>query len=299
MKLVLQDKEYKLLIGYRQENEYRHAFNDLAKNIFNISFEDWYQAGYWNEKYIPYTLFDGHKAIANASANIMDFNTFGESKRYIQIGTVMTDENYRNKGLSRFLIEKILNDWNTRCDFVYLYANSTVLDFYPKLGFTRVKEYECFKKIKKFSPSQFEKLNMNVQENRNKLYDYVRTTKVFGKLSMQENADLVMFYCITVLKDCVYFLKSLDTFAIAKFNNKQIHLLDVFSKNEINLNAIINLLSGQTTNSILLGFTPKDFTSFEIRHVDEALKDEVLFIKNDKTKLFYNNKIMYPLLSHA
>ena len=299
MKLTLQDKEYELLIGYQKESEYRHAFNDLAKKVFGISFEDWYKAGYWNEKYIPYTLFDEHKAVANASANIMDFNTFDERRRYIQVGTVMTDENYRNKGLSRFLMEKVLSYWNHKCDFIYLYANSTVLNFYPKLGFSRVKEFEYLKKIKKCTPSQFEILNMDLQENRYKLYDYIKNTKIFGRLSMQENTDLVMFYCITILKDCVYFLKSLDVIAIAKINNNQIHLLDVFSKAEIDLNDIIDSLCDINTDSVLLGFTPRDFTPYKVREVDEVSKDEVLFIQNGKTALFNDNKIMFPLLSHA
>ncbi len=299
MKLTLQDKEYELLIGYQKENEYRHAFNDLAKTVFGISFEDWYKAGYWNEKYIPYTLFDEHKAVVNASANIMDFNTFGERRRYIQVGTVMTDESYRNKGLSRFLVEKILSDWNHRCDFIYLYANSTVLNFYPKLGFSPVKEFEYLKKIKKSTPSQFEILNMDLQENRDKLYHYIKNNKIFGNLSMKENADLVMFYCITILKDCVYLLKSLDVIAIAKIHSDQIHLLDVFGKVEIDLEDIIDSFCDTNTDSVLLGFTPKDVTSYEVREVDEVLKDEVLFIQNGKKALFNDNKIMFPLLSHA
>jgi len=56
MKLNFKDKEYTFLIGYQKENQYRAAFNTLANNVFSISFEEWFQAGYWNEKYIPYTL---------------------------------------------------------------------------------------------------------------------------------------------------------------------------------------------------------------------------------------------------
>lgn len=298
MKLNLNDKEYIFLIGYQNDNQCRAAFNTLAKNVFGISFEEWFQAGYWNEKYIPYTLFDKNKAIANISVNIMDFSTFGKKTRYIQIGTVMTDPNYRNKGLSRFLMEKVVSDWNDKCDFIYLFANSTVLNFYPKIGFTPVKEYECFKKVIFSTSSKFEKLDMDLQSNRDKLYDCVKNTKIFGKLSMEENADLVMFYCITVLKDCVYYSKSLDVFSVAKFNNRQIHLLDVFSKVEIDLD-IVDALCNTETDYILLGFTPYNLNSYEVRAVNEVLKDEVLFIQHNKTTLFDNHKLMFPLLSHA
>jgi GNAT superfamily N-acetyltransferase len=299
MKIILSNKEYTFLTGYQKENKYREAFNTFAKNIFGISFEEWFQAGYWNEKYIPYTLFDGDKAIANASVNIMDFSTFGEKKRYIQVGTVMTDPNYRNKGLSRFLMKNISDDWSSKCDFIYLFANSTVLDFYPKMGFTQVKEYEYFKKIIPSISSKFKKLDMDIQSYRDKLYDFIKNTKIFGKLSMQENADLVMFYCITILKNHVYYSPSLDAIAITKIHENQLHLLDVFSKNKIDLELIIDSLPDGKINSILLGFTPNDCTHYEVRLVDEALKDEVLFIQNGKTKLFDENQIMFPLLSHA
>jgi len=241
-------KEYTLLTRYQKDNKYRAAFNTLAKNIFGISFEEWFQAGYWNEKYIPYTLFDGDKAIANASVNIMDFSTFGESKRYIQVGTVMTDPNYRNKRLSRFLMEKILDDWNDKCDFIYLFANSTVLNFYPKMGYTQVKEHEYFKKMIPSTRSKFEKLDMEIKYNRDKLYDYVKNTKIFSKLAMNENADLVMFYCITIFKNCVYYSPSLDVIVIAKINDRQLHILDVFSKKETNLELILDSLGDENIN---------------------------------------------------
>lgn len=291
--------EYTFFKGYQSNDNRRVAFNDLAEKTFPISFEVWFKAGYWNEKYIPYTLFDGDKAIANVSVNIMDFNVFGERKRYIQLGTVMTDKNYRNKGLSRHLMERVLEDWNSKCDFIYLYANSTVLNFYPKLGFTPVKEYEFFKRVRKSGPSTFIKLNMNEQSNRDKLYDYAKNTKAIGKLSMQENADLILFYCITVFKDDVYYSEPLDVIVVAKFDNDQLHLLDAYRMTDVSLDDVIDSLCNDITKTVLLGFTPKDCSSFEIRQINEELKDDVLFIQNGKNKLFDENKLMFPSLSHA
>ena len=61
----------------------------------------------------------------------------GPIKNYIQLGTVMTAPPCRKQGLSRFLMEEIKKDWEGRCDGMYLFANDTVLDFYPKFGFSR------------------------------------------------------------------------------------------------------------------------------------------------------------------
>ena len=39
----------------------RKAFNELAIQVFQLSFESWYENGYWTDAYIPYTLMDGDK----------------------------------------------------------------------------------------------------------------------------------------------------------------------------------------------------------------------------------------------
>lgn len=297
LKITLSNKEFTFLIGYQKEQNYRAAFNNLVEKIFGISFEEWYYGGYWNKKYIPYTLFDGEKAVASASVNIMDFNIIGEQQHYIQIGTVLTDENYRNQNLSRFLMEKILDDWGERCDLIYLYANKSAVGFYPQFGFHCVHEYEYFKPVEKHTENEeYEKLNMDVKSNRDRLYDYAKNSKVFGKLSMRENADLVMFYCTSFMKENVFYIKSLDVIAVAKFNGNQLHLLDVFGKVKVELDKIVNSLVSFKIDEIVLGFTPEDCNSYKAREISG---DDRLFIRDDKTNLFDENRVMFPILSHA
>lgn len=297
LKVTFKNKEYTFLVGYQKEIKYRDALNDLLKKVFGFSFEEWYKAGYWNEKYIPYTLFDEERAVANASVNIMDFNTFGEQQRYIQIGTVMTDEDYRNQNLSSFLMEKVLEEWNEKCDFIYLYANKSVLGFYPKFDFSTVKEYEYFKSVERnIEYANLEKLNMDMQSNKDRLHDYAKNSKIFSKISMRENADLVMFYCISFLKDNVYYIKSLDVIVIAKINDKKIHILDVFSRVEVELDRVVYSVVSSQINEIVLGFTPKNCSTYKVREISG---DDVLFMQKGKTRLFDENQVMFPLLSHA
>lgn len=53
----------------------------------------------------------------------------------------MTDPDYRGRGLSCWLIDRVLEDFEQQVDFVFLYANDSVLDFYPKFGFKRAPEF--------------------------------------------------------------------------------------------------------------------------------------------------------------
>jgi hypothetical protein len=67
MKFKIGSHEYQLFIGFQDDNAHRLAFDALVKKTFDLSFENWFAAGYWNKKYIPYTLFDGKNAAANVS----------------------------------------------------------------------------------------------------------------------------------------------------------------------------------------------------------------------------------------
>lgn len=55
------------------------------------------------------------------------------------LGTVMTHPDYRNRGLSRWLMERVLKEWGERGHALYLYANDGVRSFYPGLDFKRRK----------------------------------------------------------------------------------------------------------------------------------------------------------------
>ena len=113
---------------------------------------------------------------------------------------------------------------------------------------------------------------------------------------MRENADLVMFYCTSILKENVYYIKSLDIIAVAIFNDNQLHLWDIFGKTKIELDKIIYSLVNSYIDKIVLGFTPEDCSSYEVREISG---DDTLFVHRNKIKLFDENKLMFPLLSHA
>lgn len=139
---------YRLEKNVMENDALRKAYNELAEQTFGLNFESWYQSGYCGNSHIPYTLFDGTKAVSNISVNRMEIQYQGKVRNYIQLGTVMTDPAYRNQGLSRFLMGEVLKDWKENCDAVFLFADQSVLDFYPRFGFERQMQYQYETKIK-------------------------------------------------------------------------------------------------------------------------------------------------------
>ncbi len=295
---MVDNKEYEFVSNYRDDERIRESFNELTDKTYGFNFRKWFDNGHWNNKYIPYSLLDGDRVVANVSVNIMDFIVLGERKMLIQLGTVMTDESYRGQGLIKFLLNKVIEEWEDKCDFIYLFANDTVLNFYPKFGFKKYNQYQCsleFSKVR--SSEKIRKLNIDDDNDRNTIIRILNNRKSLAKLDNINNTSLVMFYCIDFMKNNIYYIEEYDVIAICEYNKNEMILLDLFSDKDMNLEKIINALIKNDTKKVVLGFTPKDSSLYK----EELINDEndTLFIRSKKDTIFNEKKLMFPLLSHA
>lgn len=280
----------------KEDNALRRSYNRLAEKTFGLSFEEFYQNGYWTDKYIPYSLIDDGKVIANASVNILKSLYNGQEKRCIQIGTVMTDSDYRNQGLSRYLIERILSEWKETCDTMYLFANDSVLDFYPKFGFVKAVEYQCSSPI---TPTKgcVRKLDMSHASDREFLKRYYSKSNPYSALAIKDNYELLMFYCTSLMKDCVYFLEDFDAVIIASNKNEILTCYDIFSDGNHAMIEMVSRVAESQIRTVVFGFTPAEHAAFHSRILED--EDTTLFVLKGKDNWFVNHQMMFPVLSHA
>ncbi len=289
-------KQYVLATDFKHNSNLRSGFNELTMKTYRFDFEHWYQNGYWKEQYIPYSLLDGDKVIANISVNLIDFYVLGEKKRYVQIGTVMTDNDYRRQGLSRLLMEIIISEWERKCDLIYLFANDSVINFYPKFGFAPTAEYQYSKQVtKKVGKNNFRKIDVDNIIDRNLLFDTVSNTIPYSKIAMINNPYLVMFNCTSFLKNSIYYLSDYEVIAVAQLDKGRLYLQDIFSSQSISIDKVINSLISMDTIKVILGFVPEEVDSYDVNLLKE--EDTTLFVKAIKDELPKN--IMFPILSRA
>jgi predicted GNAT family N-acyltransferase len=293
----INNKEYKLVIGNGTDDKYRKNFNTLTEKTFGFNFEKWYQDGYWKKQYIPYSLMDGDDVVSNVSVNIMDLEIFGKIKRYIQLGTVMTDVNYRKQGLLRAIMDRVILDWKDKGDLLYLFANNSVLNFYQRFGFSEVKQYQCTKLISnngKLGVAQ--KLNMSDEGDRTLVYNKANIITPFSKIYMCGNAELIMFYCTMFMSNNIYYIKDHDAVVIANFVEDTIEILDIFCEKEVSIDLVLGYFTDENIKKVKLYFTPKDTSSYiEIPLVGE----DTLFVLGEDKMLLKNNQFMFPELSHT
>ena len=287
---------YKLEKNYRNNDTLRKSFNELAQKTFGFDFEDWYQNGFWGDNYNPYSIVIDGKVVSNVSVNKTDMLMDGEVKHFLQLGTVMTDEQYRNKGLSKMLMEQIELDYAGKVDGIYLFANDSVLDFYPKFGFQKAKEYQYSRKVFNLGKNHLEQAVMDKPDAWKKLQEAMEHTIFHGKCDMVNNDGLIMFYVSGFMQENVFYHKDTDTYIIAELEDGKLFIHNVFSGTISNLETVIELF-GKDVDEVTLGFTPANADGYEAVEIDE--EDTTFFIKGDGIKVVETEKLRIPSLAHA
>lgn len=289
------DREFKIIKNYRENELLRNEFCRLSKKIFGLDFEDWYQNGYWTDNYIPYSVAVGERIVANVSVNIMDMMNGGKMKHYIQLGTVMTDEAYRNKGLIRMLMEEIDKDYQY-VEGVYLFANDSVLNFYPKFGFNKAEEFQYSKEVCIKTQRNISRISMSDKSDWHVLEQAIKSSVRNESFGMDNNMELIMFYITKFMQDNVYYIKDNDIYVIAEEDNNNLLIHNIFAKEAVDLDMVISAF-GKGIRRVTLGFAPLDGSGYTISRVQQ--EDTTLFVKGKIQNEFENAKIMFPTLSHA
>lgn len=279
--------------AYKENKDLRDSFNELAGKVFGLNFEGWYQNGYWTDAYDPYSVIIDGKVVANVSANRCDMNYRGKVVHLIQLGTVMTDPDYRGKGYSRLIMEKIMEDFKD-ADGIYLYGNDSVAEFYPRFGFTESREYCYSGDVSTGSERTAVMVPMTCKSEWDKVADIIDSTEQNADMYMVNNTGLYMFYLSQFMQENTFYIAELDTYAVAEIEEETLILHAVIGKGDIE--KVIEAF-GKEIKHAELAFTPKDTKGFNKREVSE--EDCHFFVQG---KFFEENKdaaFMFQSLSHA
>ncbi|RDY32164.1 GNAT family N-acetyltransferase [Lachnotalea glycerini] len=296
-------EQYEVRKSYRQNEILRKSFNELASGIFGINFEDWYKNGYWTDKYNPYSIVTENKVVANVSVNKMEFISNGKSVKYLQLGTVMTDKKYRNMGFIKTIMQEIEKDYYDIVDGIYLFANDSVLQFYPKFGYKKSTEYQYSKVISnKFNEvgmardKQARQIQMNNKEEWSLFEKAIENSVNNCAFEMKNNKELIMFYVTQFMKNNVYYVENESAYVIAENNEDELFLHNIFSGKIVNVDSIVEAF-GYDISKVVLGFTPLINQGYQ---VEKLCKDNTtLFLKGKGFDLFEEKEYIFPTLSHA
>lgn len=245
-----------LLTDYKHNTELRQSLGALAKETFSLGLEEWYQAGFWDDNYVPYSLVENGRVVANVSANTVNLIYEGKQMTAVLIGTVMTDKAYRGKGYAARLMNAVLEEYREKVDMLYLFANNSVLNFYPKFGFVPREEWQCSVPLADIpaKPEPFYTLDIHKPDDLALVWRLITSGKPADKLlQVTSNRSLILYYCLNGLTDALRYYPNSDTLVFFEDGL----LLDYYSSSGLSLqNAATLLNEGQ--GELRLGFTPID-----------------------------------------
>lgn len=296
--------KYKYCNNIKDDDVLRESFNELTRMTFGFDFTNWYDRGHWGNKYIPHVLLDHNKVISNVSANIMRFNVNGQIKKYIQLGTVMTHPEYRGKGLNKYLMNKVLESFSSEVDGIYLFGNDSVLDYYPRFGFTTINEYEYYSNLNmKKSDVKYllEKVDLSDLNQRKLLYDMIlncsqKEWSLNDSMNMYDNLGLYHFWVDMEFSDDIYYLPEIEAYVIACIEQGQLQLIQIIGNRKVDIDKL-SLSFDTDIKTIKFGFTPADREQYNFKIHRED--DTTLFILGNDLLDIEREKLMFPIISHA
>ncbi|WP_028552405.1 GNAT family N-acetyltransferase [Paenibacillus sp. UNC451MF] len=296
--------ELQLIKDYLDDEQRRNSLFKLAVRVFGIQFGTWYQLGASNKRYIPFSYFDEDKAVANVSVNLLDLIIDGEVKKAIQIGTVMTHPEYRNRGLSTELMNLVIEQYEATCDVMYLFANQSVLNFYPKFGFEAVSEHlfsiEWASSQRPVAGEGIRPLDGNKKEDFQFIARFaVERLPVSQRFGTANDQGILMFYCLNVFNRDIYYLEQEEVIVIYQqyeTEPSRLDIYDIISQKEIGIERVLARIAGDGIKKIVFHYTP-DYNGIQLE--SSSFKgDDVLFVKT-KGSVSFSAPMKHPITAQA
>jgi len=284
----------KIEFNYRENEDLRRSFNELAEKVFGLNFENWYQNGFWKDNYIPYSVIEDGKVVSNVSVNACTMNYDGRVVKLIQLGTIMTDPDYRGKGYSRILMERVISDYKDKADGIYLFANDSVLDFYPRFGFKTGKEYRYSKDVDNTGEDRTVLVPMADKDAWDKMVRLIAEKEQNSRFYMVENTGLYMFYLSQFMQENTFYIESCDSYAVAEVEDDTLILHTIFRKGDVD--QVISAF-GNKIKKVILNFTPNDTGNFKKSELHE--EDTTLFVRGNFFEETKDDEYMFQAITHA
>ena len=287
-------KNFHIEKNYRNNDALRASFNRLAEKTFGLNFENWYQNGFWQYNYIPYSVVIDGEVVSNVSVNACSMNYKGKIVKLIQLGTIMTDIDHRGKGYAGALMKEVIKDYDGKVDGIYLFANDSVLEFYPKFGFKEAKEYQYTKEVTISDECKAQNIPLKGKDDFDRAAKILDTNNQNAQLYMVGNPGLYMFYLSQFMTENLFYIEECGSYAIAEMEDDTLILHTIIGNGAVD--EVIRAFGSQI-KKVVLCFTPKDTGGFEKTELHE--EDTTFFVQGNFFEDNQNEEYMMQAITHA
>lgn len=286
--------------NYRDIDSLRNRFFDFIPKVYKgLSFREWYELGFWNDRYIPFSLFYHNKIISNVSVYEIEVIINGETQKAVQLATVGTLPEYRNYGFATKLITTILKKYENTVSLFFLFANNDVLNFYPKFGFNLAHEW-IFSSVIYLKKKIFHarKLDMKSLEDQGLLQNVLRDRlPITTKFGATDYSPILLWHSIYFWRDFLWYIEEKNIIIFGYIYNSVWHIYDILCDTYFSSKEILPYIGiGEMRfNKILFYFTP-DHLDIPAKP-EKVYTDSPLFFRGDFH--FKNVCFKFPITGQA
>ena len=244
--------------AYWDDPRARAAYQAFLIDIHRLDLGPWEKHGFWDERYVPYSLFDGDRVVASVCLYDMDMVLAGRRCRLGQLSGVGTRPELRRRGLNRWLTEQALRDTAGTHEGYFLFADDDAVPFYQRCGFVPVEEQiQTLTTSTLPAPrSGLRKLDPADEDDRALVYrlacERAPVSNVLGVLGPK----LVMFHFLYILEGCTYYAADLDVVVAFRVNGGALTLFDVIGREVPPFAALHPYLATQPHREVAFHFVP-------------------------------------------
>ncbi|MCH9032770.1 MAG: GNAT family N-acetyltransferase, partial [candidate division Zixibacteria bacterium] len=218
--------------NYWDSPELKAEFMRFMKQIHGIDLSLWNQMGFWDQKYRPFSYFNGDKLVSHACVYSMDMTVQGKRCQVAQISAVGTIPDYRRKGLSYELNQKAIAWARENHDFFYLFADEEAVKLYEKCGFRAVDQYKPRISVDgtRAKPGAV-KLDIQNKDDLALIYRIASARAPVSDVLGVSNEKLFMFWCLSFLRENIYYISELDVLVLYKCVGGVVTIFDIVGRN--------------------------------------------------------------------
>lgn len=260
------------IINCQHDDGLRRSYYAYTQAVFGFDLMAWHETGYWDERYIPRSLIDTGRVVANVSASLMALQINGRDVPAVQLGSVGVLPQYRGRGLARMLMERVLDAY-TEYPLIFLFAGGQVDGFYTRFGFRRVPEIQpCIYLNENGAVKESQRIALDAEPVKRLMAARLRRS---GILDARENPSVYWFHLMYEFGEYIYHIPEHDIVFLAEYDREKAHVYDILSEKPVSFDLIAAYIRKPQTREICFHFTP-DWLGIEYQPV--PWKEDGLYI---------------------
>jgi predicted N-acetyltransferase YhbS len=246
----------RLRINAADRDRHDEFFSFVAAAFGGVDFRSWAARGGWNEDYQVFALTDHDDLISTIGSTRMDLVIDGVACVGYQLGAVATRRSHRGRGVARELMQWVIDEADPHQPML-LFANDSVLEFYPRFGFRRVMQQRFAAPIDMHPAALAPTWDLAIPAHRSQLEQLCRRAAPIGTRFAARNYFSTLLWHLTHRPLPVYRFDQFDAAIVASTEGDRLILHDLVATKPFALERVLPALIETRVSEIEFRFHPE------------------------------------------